>query len=101
MSPFARLCGVCEADVRRGLELGDALGELVLQRGWTPGISRGLLELFEELVARGEVEAALAAKRCRRCFLLWGLVSSAFTPLAVGLLVATSSAAGSLQAGVA
>jgi hypothetical protein len=45
------------------LELDDAPGELVLRLGWTPGvlwrISRRLLEFFEELVAKGEVEAAL------------------------------------------
>jgi len=51
------------------LELEDALGELVLRLGWTPGvlwrISRRLLEFFEELVARGEVEAAVLAALVR------------------------------------
>jgi hypothetical protein len=56
--PLPRLCGVCEADGRRGLELDGALG--CFGWGWTPGalwrISRRLLEFFEELVARDEVE---------------------------------------------
>jgi hypothetical protein len=51
------------------LELDDALGEWCFgvfpRLGWTPGvlwrISRRLLEFFEELVARGEVEAAVLA----------------------------------------
>ena len=58
---LARLCRACEADVRRWLfvlELDGALG--CFGWGWTPGalwrISRRLLEFFEELVARDEVE---------------------------------------------
>ena len=73
-SPLARLCGACEADVRRGLlvlELDDALGELVLRRFPSARVdARGFVEdlpasfrraLFEGLVARGEVEAAVLA----------------------------------------
>ncbi len=51
------------------LELDDALGEWCFgvfpRLGWPPGaswrISWRLLEFFEELVARGEVEAAVLA----------------------------------------
>uniref|UniRef100_UPI003A52257E DUF6955 family protein n=1 Tax=Pyrobaculum aerophilum TaxID=13773 RepID=UPI003A52257E len=118
------------------LELDDALGELVLRRFPSAGVdARGFVEdlpasfrrvLFEELVARGEVEvAALVASDDGEVpppwSLLWGFwwgfvgplagVGGGvfFTPLAVGLLgvdvnlartggllVATSSVAGSL-----
>ncbi len=119
------------------LELEDALGELVLRLGWTPGvlwrISRRLLDVFFLRSWLRGVEAAVLAALERAsddgevppwhvfCYgVLVGFMGPLagagggvfFTPLAVGLLgvdvnlartggllVATSSVAGSFQAG--
>jgi hypothetical protein len=64
VSPLTRLCGVCEADVRRGLELDGALGASagVDAGGFVEDLPASFrCVLFEELVARGEVEAAVLA----------------------------------------